>query len=208
MLKELRCNSLDDMLVKIGTGAIKMHHLLQVLVPDELREEEARRREQEELEKTLQQEARTEKASKQEAFDIAGVNGMLVRISQCCKPVPGDEIAGFITTGRGVSIHKVTCPNLKSADPARRMAVSWSGTIKSKHRSQLLIRAENRKNILADISSLISHDDADIISLNARTTANNLAELDVVVEVNDLEHLQTLQQHLRQLPAVIDVNRR
>ena len=207
MLKKLGCNSLDDMLVKIGTGAIKVHYLLQVLVPDELKEEETKRKEQEELEKSLQQEALPKKASKQEAFDIDGVDGMLVRVSQCCKPVPGDEIVGFITTGRGVSIHKINCPNLKSSDPRRWMSVNWSVSIKSKHRSELLIRAENRKNILSDISSLISHDDADIISLNARTTSNNLAELDVVIEVSDLNHLQTLQQHLRQLPEIIDVRR-
>jgi len=208
MLKELRCNSLDDMLVKVGTGAIKVQHLLQVLVPDELREEEEKRREQEELEKTLQEEAQTKAAVRKEALDIEGVDGMLVRVSQCCKPVPGDEIIGFITMGRGVSIHKINCPNLKSTDRNRWMSVKWSGLVTTKHRSELLIRAENRKNILADISSSISHDDADIISLNARTTSNNLAELEIVLEVSDLNHLQTLQQHLRQLPEIIDVRRR
>lgn len=206
MLKELRCNSLDDMLVKVGTGAIKVQHLLQVLVPDELQEEENKRKELEELEKS-QQEAAPRKTPGREAFDIEGVDGMLVRVSQCCKPVPGDEIEGFITMGRGVSIHKSNCPNLKSTDPKRWMSVSWSGSTTTKHRSELLIRAENRKNILADISSSISHDDADIISLNARTTSNNLAELNVVVEVADLDHLQILQQHLRQMPEIIDVRR-
>lgn len=208
MLKELRCNSLDDMLVKVGTGAIKVQNLLQVLVPEELQAEENKRREQEELERSLREEAPPRKAARREAFDIEGVDGMLVRVSQCCKPVPGDEIVGFITMGRGVSIHKSSCPNLKSTDPKRWMSVSWSGSTTTRHRSELLIRAENRKNILADISSSIGHDDADIISLNARTTSNNLAELDVVVEVSDLDHLQLLKQHLRQLPEVIDVRRR
>lgn len=208
ILHGLRCNSLDDMLVKIGTGAIKIQHLLQVLIPEELKEEEAKRKEQEELEKAVQEEPIARKSSGQEAFDIEGVDGMLVRVSQCCKPVPGDEIVGFITMGRGVSIHKINCPNLKSTDPDRWMSVRWSGNIKTKHRSELLIRAENRKNILADISSSISHDDADIVSLNARTTSTNLAELEVLLEVSDLNHLQTLQQHLRQMPEIIDVRRR
>ncbi|HDK43843.1 MAG TPA: hypothetical protein ENG91_04745, partial [Desulfobacteraceae bacterium] len=69
-------------------------------------------------------------------------------------------------------------------------------------------RAENRKNILADISSTISLDDADIIELNARTTVDNLAELSVVLEVVDLGHLQLILQHLRQMPSVIEVRRR
>ena len=133
---------------------------------------------------------------------------MLVRVSQCCKPVPGDEIVGFITTGRGISIHKADCVNLRSTDPQRWISVNWSGAVRTLHRSQLLIRAENRKNILADISSTISHDDAEIVSFNARTTINNLAELDVVLEVSDLKHLQVIQQHLMQLPEIIEVRRR
>jgi GTP pyrophosphokinase len=207
MLKELRCNSLDDMLVKVGTGAIKVQHLLQVLVPDDL-QDEARQREGEEFAVPPPVQKKAGKKAEQEAFDIEGVDDMLVRVSRCCKPVPGDEITGFITMGRGVSIHKSNCPNLNGTDPERRLAVSWSRATSTRHRSELLIRAENRKNILADISSSINHDDADIISLNARTTSNNLAELDVVVEITDLDHLQTLQQHLRQMPEVIDVRRR
>ncbi|MDD3620759.1 MAG: bifunctional (p)ppGpp synthetase/guanosine-3',5'-bis(diphosphate) 3'-pyrophosphohydrolase, partial [Desulfobulbaceae bacterium] len=93
-------------------------------------------------------------------------------------------------------------------DPRRRLSVKWTGAVKTMHRSQLFIRAENRKNILADISSTISYDDAEIISFNARTTSDSLAELDVVLEVSDLNHLQTIQQHLKQMPEIIDVRRR
>ena len=208
MMKQLGCNSLDDMLVKAGSGTITVHHLLQALVPDELRKEETKRKENEQLEKARQLEEQRIKKARQEVFDIDGVDDMLVRVSQCCKPVPGDEIVGFITTGRGISIHKTDCVNLKSTDPRRWMSVSWSGSIKTMHRSELFIRAENRKNILADISSTISHDDADIVSLHARTTSDNVAELDVVLEVSDLKHLQILRQHLMQLPEIIDVRRR
>lgn len=207
MMKELGCHSLDDMLVKVGSGAITVHHLLQALIPDELREEEAKRKE-EQLEKVRQHGEQKVNKTGQDVFDIDGVDNMLVKVSQCCKPIPGDEIIGFITMGRGISIHKVDCVNLKSTDPQRWMSVTWSGAIKTMHRSELLIRAENRKNLLADISSAIGHDDADIVSLNARTTSDNVAELDVVLEVTDLQHLQTLQQHLMQLPEIIDVRRR
>jgi len=208
MFKRLGCNSLDDMLVKVGAGSITVHNLIQALIPEELREEEAKRKEQEQLEASFQPDESKARGSARESIDIDGVEDMLVKVSQCCKPVPGDDIIGFITTGRGISIHKSDCINLKSTDPHRWMTVNWAKSIKSMHRSELLIRAENRKNILVDISSTISHDDAAIISLNARTTSNNLAELNVVLEVSDIEHLQTLQQHLRQLPEIIDVRRR
>jgi GTP diphosphokinase / guanosine-3',5'-bis(diphosphate) 3'-diphosphatase len=208
MFKKLGCNSLDDMLVKVGSRAITVHHLLQALLPDERHEEEGKGETFEQLEQAGAAETTKPAAVAREVIDIDGVDDMLVRVSQCCKPVPGDDIVGFITTGRGISIHKADCVNLQATDPRRWLAVNWTGAVKTMHRSQLFIRAENRKNILADISSTISYDDAEIVSLNARTTSDSLAELDVVLEVSDLGHLQTIQQHLRQMPEILDVRRR
>jgi len=153
-------------------------------------------------------ESNRNKAAKHSAFDIDGVDGMLVKISQCCRPVPGDAIIGFITTGSGISIHKADCANLLATDPTRWLDVAWAGSPQSTHRAGLLIRAENRKNLLAEISSTISADDANIVELNARTTVENIAELDVLLEVVDLKHLQLLQQHLLQMSEVIEVRRR
>jgi len=208
MFKKLGCNGLDEMLIKVGSGKITVHHLLQALVPEELHEKEQAVHAAEQVDLATVSGQAQFVPSGREAIDIDGVDGMMVRVSQCCKPVPGDEIVGFITTGRGISIHKAECVNLRSTDPQRWISVNWSGAVRTMHRSQLLIRAENRKNILADISSTISHDDAEIVSFNARTTTNNLAELDVVLEVSDLKHLQVIQQHLMQLAAIIEVRRR
>ncbi len=208
LLTQLRCNSLDDMLAKVGSGVITVTSLIRALQPKEYREEEEKRRQEELLEKAYLRDESRAKAPGRDAIDIDGVDDMLVKISQCCKPVPGDEIIGFITTGSGISIHKADCVNLRSTDPHRWIDVSWSGSTKGLHRSELLIRAENRKNILAEISGTISADDVDIIELNARTTVENLAELAVVLEVKDLKHLQHLQQHLQQMPEIIEVRRR
>lgn len=207
MLKKLGCNALDDMLAKVGSGIITVRHLLQALSPEELHERDEKKLESGKLEEIVQTVSKTHEPSR-ELIDIDGVDGMLVKVSQCCKPVPGDDIVGFITTGRGISIHKSDCVNLRSTDPHRWLSVNWSGSVKALHRSELLIRAENRKSMLADISSAISHDDAEIVSLNARTTSDNVAELDIVLEVSDLKHLQVIQQHLMQLPDIIEVRRR
>lgn len=141
------------------------------------------------------------------AIDIDGVEGMLVKISQCCHPVPGDPIIGFITTGSGVSVHRTSCANLLATDPSRWVEVSWTGSPQRAHRVSLFIRAENRKKLLVDLSTAISADDANIVELTARTTVENTAVLDVLLEVVDLEHLQRVQQHLLQLPSVLDVRR-
>jgi GTP pyrophosphokinase len=207
MLKHLGCNTLEDLLVKVGSGILKVHHLLQALSPEEPGAAEEKQVEGRPLEEIVEAVA-SRQVSDREVVDIDGVDGILIKVSQCCKPVPGDEIMGFITTGRGISIHKSDCANLLSTDPQRWLSVNWSGALKTLHRSELLIRAENRKNMLADISSTISHDDAEIVSLNARTTAENLAELSIVLEVADLKHLQVIRQHLMQLPDIIEVRRR
>jgi GTP pyrophosphokinase len=209
LLKELRCATLDDMLVRVGNGTITIPHLLRTLQPEEFREAEERRRMAEMVERA-QRAARDGKGqpSKRGVLDIDGVDGMLVRISQCCHPVPGDAIIGFITTGSGISIHKAECVNLQATDPTRWIEVAWTASPQNTHRAALLIHAENRKSLIADISGSVSADDADIVELNARKTMDNMAELDMVVEVVDLKHLQLLQQHILQLPAVVEVRRR
>ena len=208
LFKKLRCNSLDDMLSKVGSGVITVHHLERALSPEEFRREDEKRREAELLERTAKAEQNRAIASGREAIDIDGVDDMMVKVSQCCKPVPGDEIIGFITMGSGISIHKANCPNLRSTDPQRWIEVSWSGALKGRHRTELLLRAEDKKNLLTEISAVISSDDADIIEFNARTNSESIAEFNIVLEITDLQHLQVLQQHLQQMPEMIEVRRR
>ncbi len=207
LLKKLRCNGLDDMLTKVGSGKITLRQLLRALEPEEVREQENQRRQDELLEKITREEESAAKSIAREGIDIEGIDDMLVKVSQCCKPVPGDEIMGFITTGSGISIHKADCPNLLATDPQRWLPVTWSAASTSRHRAELRIRVENKRNILAEISGTISADDADIVEFKARTTADNVAQLGVIVEVADLQHLQQLQMHLQQMPEVIEVRR-
>ena len=208
LLKELRCASLDDLMVRVGNGSVTMSTLIRILQPEEFREAEEKRRAEEMLERAKRTARDSRSQDRSEGISIDGVEGLLIKISQCCHPVPGDAIIGFITTGSGVSIHKADCINLLATDPSRWIEVNWSGASQASHRAALLIWAENRKSLLADISSTISADDANIVELNARTTAENRAELEVLLEVVDLQHLQLLQQHLLQMPEVIEVRRR
>lgn len=207
LLKKLHCNSLDDMLVKVGLGKISLLQLFKALQPKDEQEEDARLQ-SELLEKSKRAEEGKVRDDSREGLDIEGIDDMLVKVSQCCKPVPGDEIMGFITTGSGVSIHKADCPNLLATDPQRWLSVNWSASNTSLHRAELFIRAENKRSILTEISGVISADDADVVELKARTTLENVALFDVVVEVSGLQQLRGLQQHLQQLPEVIEVRRK
>lgn len=208
LLKELNCQSLDDLLIRVGNGSITIPQLVRTLQPEEFREAEEKRHKAELIERAQRTAAGIRReAGKGKANDIAGIDGMLMRISQCCHPIPGDPILGFVTTGSGVSIHRAACQNLLATDPGRWLEVSWSDAPQSTYRTALRIRAENRKSLLADISSTISADDADIVELTARTTTENIAELDVLLDIIDLKHLQVLQQHLLQMPEVLEVRR-
>jgi len=207
LLKDLRCSSLDDLMIKVGGGAITLPQLKRALQPEEFREAEERRKEEEQQERLRRAAENRLESSPKDSINIDGIDDMLVKISQCCRPIPGDNIMGFITTGAGISVHRADCPNLLSADPARWIDVTWSGTEKGAHRSALIIKAEDRKSILANISAIISTDDANIVELTAKTTDDNLAFIRVVLEVNNLEQLKLLKQHLRQMPEVIEVRR-
>ncbi|WP_417913817.1 RelA/SpoT family protein [Candidatus Electronema sp. JM] len=210
LLTKLRAVSLDDMLTKVGAGEVTVPQLERALLPDEqIKAEETKRQEAELLEKVEKAESKASKPvpAGRGAVQIDGIGDLLIKISQCCRPVPGDEIIGYITTGSGVAVHKAKCPSLLTAEPERLLDVQWSGSTTVPHRAELLLKAHDRKNLLADISSAISSDDANIIEMNSRTRADNIAEFRVLVEVSGLDQLHRLQVHLSQLPSVTEVRR-
>jgi GTP pyrophosphokinase len=205
LLKSLHCNSLEDLLGKVGSGTLAIHNVIKVLQPAELIvTKEERERELKSVEAAA---SRREIRSDDEAITIEGVDDMLVKISQCCLPVPGDRIMGFITTGRGISIHKANCHNLLSTDPQRRIEVSWSADAKTVHRANIYVVTQNKKGMLAAVSNAISMDDANIIELEAKTTSDNLATNNIMIEVEDVNHLSRLLQHLRQIEGVLEARR-
>lgn len=210
LLKQLRCNSLDDMLVKVGSGAITVQTLIRALQPPELisdHEAQATEMSPEQLAATLLQRQHAAREEGRSGISIDGVEGMLMKISQCCSPVPGDPIVGFITQGRGVSIHKQDCSNLKTTDPHRWIDVSWAGLEDKHYKASVHIKSENRRGIFADISTAISTDNANIVDLAGHTTAEDTADLHITMEVRDLNHLQLILQHLRQMDDIISVRR-
>ncbi|AGF78631.1 (p)ppGpp synthetase, RelA/SpoT family [Desulfocapsa sulfexigens DSM 10523] len=210
LLRDLHCNSLEDMLAKVGSGTITIPHLIKTLQPPEIRREEEERRLSESGHVGDTQTAVSPERKKLipgSAIHIDGIDDMMIKISRCCNPVPGDPIIGFITNGRGISVHKAECANLLATDSQRWMDVEWSSHQDSGHRVEIQVSAENSKGIFAAISSVISADDADIVEITAKTTPADTADLHIAVEVEGLEHLQRVLQHLRQIEQVITARR-
>jgi len=146
----------------------------------------------------------------EEGVRIRGIDDILVRFSKCCSPVPGDDIIGFITRGRGVSIHTADCPNAVSlmADPERQIDVSWDGKRKEPH--QVKIRVEigkDRQGLLADITTAISSTNTNITQADIRVTEERIGVNNFVLEVNDLKQLQATMRAIQKVDGVVGVER-
>jgi GTP diphosphokinase / guanosine-3',5'-bis(diphosphate) 3'-diphosphatase len=141
---------------------------------------------------------------------IRGVDDILVRFSKCCNPVPGDEIIGFITRGRGVSVHTADCSNAVSlmADPERRIAVSWDGQRKESHPVKIRVEiGKDRPGVLAEITAAISGTNTNIAHAEVRVTEERTGVNTFVLEVSDLRQLQTVMQAIQKVDGVVGVER-
>lgn len=202
LLKALACNSLDELMVRVGAGNLPVQAIIKELQPAEVQQALAEETSQEILP------ARTKsRADKENVILVDGADEVLTKISHCCTPVPGDEILGFITSGRGISVHKASCPNLLTADPQRLIAVSWAENIRTTHRAQIQVIVQDKKGLLATLSNAISTDDANILGLEATTSKDGLGRINIVLEITGREHLLRLLQHLQQLDGVLEAKR-
>ena len=134
---------------------------------------------------------------------------MLIQFAKCCHPVPGDGIIGYITRGRGVTIHRVECPNLinLAQDGERIIKAEWYDTEESYFPVNIKIIATDRKNLLSDISMVLSNLKAEIKYINGVTDKNNVVIMNLTIEVNSLDHLKEILARLKSLAGVKEVIR-
>lgn len=138
---------------------------------------------------------------------IKGVDNLLVRFSRCCKPLPGDPIIGYVTRGRGVSIHRVDCPNAKASDPERILEVEWGSSEDQAFPVSLIISAWDRKGLLHEIMTVMGELRSNILAINGSGLRDGTAQITVTVEVNNLDHLKRVVEKLKSIKSVIDVSR-
>jgi GTP pyrophosphokinase len=148
------------------------------------------------------------------AIMVKGVHDVAVRFSKCCSPVPGDEIVGFVTRGRGISIHRTDCINLMSLpelDRHRLIDAEWQQTdaqdSNEKYFAEINIYANNRNGLLADVSRALTEKDIDILALNTRANKQGTATMSVSFEIRSREELQRVIDKIRTIESVIDIER-
>jgi GTP pyrophosphokinase len=208
VLEKYKYATLDDCYAAIGFGAISPFKIITRLL-----EEYKKENKELEIEKKIEElraakEPEKKKISKT-GIVVKGIDNCLVKLSRCCNPLPGDEIIGYITKGRGVSVHRADCINSKNllSEENKLIDVAWYKETNAAYIAELEIQANDRDGLLADISVALNEARAKIVSINARTTQNRIALITIGVEVEDTEKLAKVLKIIRKVDSVYDVRR-
>ena len=139
---------------------------------------------------------------------VQGVDDVLIRLAKCCTPVPGDEIKGYISLGRGITIHRADCPNVRALmrNPERFTPVEWEGSAKTSFRVQIAVEAWDRARLLEDVARTFSEHGANIVAYGG-TVEDGMAKNWYTAELGDVNDLRSLLSALRHLDAVFDAYR-
>lgn len=141
---------------------------------------------------------------------VKGMDGLLVRVSKCCNPVPGDEIIGFITKGRGVSVHRKDCPNMVSlpeSEKQRFIEVEWEQDPQESYEADITIVAEDRKGLFSDLSKVCENADTNITGVNAKTDVDGNATVSLTVVISNIGQIGKLMLAMKSIEGVYDVYR-
>ncbi|MCA1704590.1 MAG: TGS domain-containing protein [Actinobacteria bacterium] len=191
----------DELFTAIGYGKLAAKTVLEKLVPQEQLKETP--------ETGLASVVRRVLGTGDEKIKVRGIDDVMVFRARCCNPIRGEQIVGYITRGKGVSVHSATCSNVINLlyDPERRIDVEWDkGSDPSPYTVRLSIQVEDRKGILADVSSKIAGINTNIRTVEA-TVDSQMGRIDMTVEISDLKHLQKVIKSLRSIEGVLDVER-
>ena len=196
-------SSIDDLYASVGFGGLTTNQIIVKLI-DYFKRDLLSRNPVAEIKTT----STTGKSSSGNGVLIRGYDDFLVRLSHCCNPVPGDKIVGYVSRGRGVSVHCVDCPNVKNMEPERLIEAKWDDVISQNFLASLKIYCENKGGILAAVTTIISNMKISITGAFARSDNDSgTAEITVMLEVKSTDQVEDVIKKLKTLPEVIDVHR-
>ena len=166
---------------------------------------------EEDLEKTISELATKKTLTKPSRTGVVveGIDNCLVKLSKCCNPLPGDSIVGYITKGRGVSVHRADCVNVKELinEENRMIDVYWANEGKTSYSVEITVYANDRQGLLADIIREVTGSKFNILGVNTKTTKERIAIIDINIELENLEELKKIIRILRGVDSVYDVKR-
>lgn len=205
----------DSVLAAIGHGALKEGQVINKMLEYYDRDHKKEMTNEEVLAAIADNAQNTKQAGvkSKNGIIVKGITDVSVRFSKCCSPVPGDEIVGFVTRGRGISIHRTDCVNvlnLPEIERARLIEAEWQAPdqgAEGKYIADIIIYANNRNGLLADISKALTEKNIDIISMNTRTNKQGVATMQTSFEISGREELNRVIDKIRSIDSVIDIER-
>jgi GTP pyrophosphokinase len=212
MAKLFSYEKVDDFLAAIGYGDINSQHLATRVLEAERREQERRMWEERPWDAAVTP-SRSTNTNTHDGFSVQGVAGLLTHLGRCCNPVPGDPIVGYITRGRGLTVHRVTCPNvaniLRKGQHNRLTDVQWSAKPEATYPVKIQVSAYDRSGLMRDVAALVADEHINMVSVEAITgQKDNLAIINAMLEIQTASQLTRILTKIDRLPNVVEARRR
>jgi GTP pyrophosphokinase len=203
VLERFNLHSLDDLLAAVGAGDVRLLQVVNAVRP-------AADASMERLERLTQRKSPVN-PSKQSDVVVQGIGNLLVQFAKCCQPIPGESIMGFVTQGRGVSVHRHDCEQLRhllQQHPERALAVQWSARERSNYRVDLVVEAHDRTGLLHDLTSILANEKVSVTQLETSTdSVAQQARIQLGLLIPNSDNLQRIMNRLQQVKGVHKVAR-
>jgi GTP diphosphokinase / guanosine-3',5'-bis(diphosphate) 3'-diphosphatase len=199
----------DDMYAAVGYGGVTA-----LQVANRLTEKWRKKRDKEQVANISNAVAELKtmptKKKRESGVRVEGIDNLLIRLSRCCNPVPGDDIVGFITKGRGVSVHRKDCPNIMNEDAKERLIpVEWETGLndRKEYNVEIEITGFDRRGLLNEVLQAVNESKTDISAVSGKTDRNKMVTITMTISILNVSHLQKIVDRIKQIPDVYAVRR-
>ena len=209
MLEKYKYKTLEEMYAAVGFGGNSAVKVIARVLQEYRKDHQEVDIEEKMAELSNHQKERRKKPSNSGVV-VKGIDNCLVKLSKCCNPLPGDEIVGYITKGRGVSVHRKDCVNVKDllTEENRMIDVEWYKEAKESYQVEIEVLANDRSGLLVDVLNALKETKAKLMGVNTRTTKERIAVMDISIEIENLEELNKVQKVIRKVDSVYEVRRK
>ena len=201
----------DSMMASVGHGGLREGQIINKMVDVVRKEAETNITDYDIMENIANKESSGTHHKNKSGITVRGINDVAVRFSKCCSPVPGDEIVGYVTRGRGVTIHRTDCVNmmhLSEMERSRLIEAEWqAGSETGNYLTEIIVYGNNRRGLLVDVTRVLTEHNIDLESVHTKTGKNGIATLSMAFHIKGREELNSMMAKIRQVESVIDIER-
>lgn len=199
----------EDMYAAIGYNGITAAQIVTRLT-EKLRKKRDSEQDKHVAEAVAEMRQMTSSKRRDSGVQVSGVSNLLIRLSKCCNPVPGDEIVGFITKGRGVSVHRDDCPNVHTSDAQQRLIeVEWESNLydRKEYNVEIEISGYDRRGLLNEVLQAVNESKTNISSVSGKSDRNKMATIHMAISIQNVSHLHKVVERIKQIPDIYSVRR-